>query len=127
MPTIPSARVHGHSPLVARLEGDAVRIERLKEVGRYALGVEWADRHDSILPYRQLRLACPCERCAAAPPPTELPAAAEQPRRLEQLGEESLFIGWADGHDTLLLLVELRALCRCSRCVAEPSFPISGQ
>lgn len=109
------------------LSGDAIRIGRLKEVGRYALGVEWGDRHDSILPYRQLRLACPCDACAAAPPPAGLAPEAERPRRLEQLGDESLYIGWADGHDTVLLLVELRALCRCSRCVAEPSFPISGQ
>ena len=109
------------------LPEDAVRVERLKEVGRYALGVEWGDRHDSILPYRQLRRACPCDACAVLSSSTTLPADAEQPRTLEQLGTQSLFIRWADGHDTVLLVEELRALCRCARCVAEPTFPISGQ
>src|SRR2546422_4291176 len=40
---------------------------KLTEVGRYALGVLWGDRHDSILPFRNLRRACPCETCTAAP------------------------------------------------------------
>ena len=52
---------------------DATHVEKLKEVGRYALGVEWGDRHDSILPYRSIRLACPCDACGTRPtdaPPT---------------------------------------------------------
>jgi len=27
----------------------------------------------------------------------------------------------------VLLTGELRALCRCARCVGEPDYPISGQ
>jgi DUF971 family protein len=106
---------------------EATRIERLKEVGRYALGVEWGDRHDSILPYRSLRRACPCEACEGTPPDAQLAAGAEQPSRLEVLGGESLFVRWADGHETLLLLEEVRGLCRCARCVGEPDYPISGR
>jgi DUF971 family protein len=105
---------------------EATRIERLTEVGRYALGVEWGDRHDSILPYRSLRRACPCEACTALGPEAVATPEAERPLRVEILGGQSVFLRWADGHETVLLLEELRGLCRCARCVAEPDFPISG-
>jgi DUF971 family protein len=105
---------------------DATHVERLSEVGRYALGVLWGDKHDSILPYRHLRLSCPCEACAAAAPTAPAPD-AERPVKLELLGGRSVFIGWADGHETILLLDELRDLCRCARCAGEPDYPISGR
>jgi DUF971 family protein len=99
----------------------------VKAVGRYALGIEWGDRHDSILPFRSLRAACPCEACAAAPPGTDLPAEALQVRDVQILGEASAFLRWADGHESVLLLEELRDLCRCARCVGEPDYPLSGR
>ena len=37
---------------------DATLVRKLKEVGRYALGVEWGDGHDSILPYKTIRHVC---------------------------------------------------------------------
>jgi DUF971 family protein len=101
----------------------AVRIDKLTQVGRYALGVQWGDGHDSILPLRTIRRACPCDACAAAP----APAPADQPALVDILGGQSVFIRWADGHETLLLTGELRDLCRCARCVGEPDYPISGQ
>jgi DUF971 family protein len=107
--------------------GEAAHIERLKQVGRYALGVEWGDGHDSIIPHRTIRRACPCDACAGADPAAPLPPAAEQPVRVELLGEESVFVGWSDGHETLLLTGELRALCRCAYCAGEPAYPISGR
>ncbi|TMA69744.1 MAG: DUF971 domain-containing protein [Deltaproteobacteria bacterium] len=106
---------------------DATHIERLKEVGRYALGVEWGDRHESILPYKNLRLACPCDACTAAAPDASLAPEAERPVDFQVLGDRSLFIRWADAHETLLLVEEVRNLCRCARCVGEPDFPISGR
>jgi DUF971 family protein len=106
---------------------DSTRIARLKEVGRYALGVEWADKHDSILPHRVIRRACPCDVCTAADPTAVQSAAAEQPVRVEVLGEQSVFLRWADGHETVLLTEELRALCRCAYCAGEPEHPISGR
>src|SRR5439155_1278719 len=69
---------HSRSP-------DATHIEKLTEVGRYALGVLWGDRHDSILPFRNLRRACPCETCTAAPE-VDLPPEAERLARVEVLG-----------------------------------------
>lgn len=101
----------------------SARIEKLTEVGRYALGVVWADGHDSILPFKNLRRACPCETCAIAPSEE----GSERLARVEVLGGRSLFLRWADGHESLLLLDEVRALCRCARCVGEPDYPITGR
>jgi DUF971 family protein len=106
---------------------EATQVEKLSEVGRYALGVVWGDRHDSILPFKALRAACPCETCATRPPETPLAAEAERLARLEPLGGRSLFLRWADGHETVLMLDEVRDLCRCARCVGEPDYPISGR
>jgi DUF971 family protein len=107
--------------------GERTHVERLKQVGRYALGVEWGDGHDSIIPHRTIRHVCPCESCEAAARDTPLPPDAEQPVRVELLGEEAVFIAWADRHETLLLTEELRALCRCAHCAGEPQHPISGR
>lgn len=105
---------------------EALQVEKLSEVGRYALGVQWGDRHDSILPYRNLRRACPCEACAAAGE-TAVSPEGERLARLQLLGAQSIFLRWGDGHETIFLLEELRNLCRCARCVGEPDFPISGR
>jgi DUF971 family protein len=105
---------------------DRTRVTRLKEVGRYALGVEWGDGHESIIPYRNVRRACPCETCTAAPAADPAPAAV-QPVHVEVLGGESVFVRFADEHETILLTDELRDLCRCARCVGEPDYPVSGR
>jgi DUF971 family protein len=106
---------------------DATHVERLTEVGRYALGVVWGDRHDSILPYRNLRRACPCEACTGTPADAQPSPDAERLARVEVLGEQSVFLRWGDGHETVLLVDELRDLCRCARCAGEPDYPISGR
>ncbi len=109
------------------LPPDATHVQRLKAVGRYALGVEWGDGHDSILPCRTIRRVCPCEECAALAPDRPLPTAAEQPASVDVLGGRSVFFRWADGHETVLLVEELRAICRCARCAGEPDYPVSGR
>src|SRR5262245_6821980 len=105
---------------------EATHVERLSEVGRYALGVVWGDRHDSILPYRNLRAACPCDACTARSADAPVSTEGERLVRAEVLGDKSVFLRWGDGHETLLLLEELRDLCRCARCVGEPDYPLSG-
>lgn len=103
-------------------------IDKLYAVGRYAFGVQWRDGHESIIPHRNVRRTCPCDACAAAPGGDgPLAPAAEQPIDVQILGEQSAFIRWADGHETILLLDEFRALCRCARCAGEPDYPISGR
>lgn len=105
---------------------EATRVDKLIQVGRYALGVNWADGHESILPHRNLRRACPCEACLGSLT-ASMASGAEDPAVVETLGDRSLFIRWRDGHETILLLDEVRALCRCARCVPEPEMPISGR
>jgi len=58
--------------------------------------------------------------------PDEPPPGSDQPTNIEVLGDRSVFFRWSDAHETLLLLEELRALCRCAHCVGEPDYPISG-
>ncbi|MCC6764108.1 MAG: DUF971 domain-containing protein [Deltaproteobacteria bacterium] len=103
----------------------APTIKRLREVGRYAVGIDWSDGHDSILPHRHLRTACPCNACLAAPP--EVGPSHCEVALVRTVGDGTLFIAWADEHETFFMADELRALCRCAHCVREPNYPISGQ
>lgn len=44
----------------------ATEPELLEQVGNYALGVHWKDRHHSIFAFDTLRQDCPCRACVAA-------------------------------------------------------------
>jgi len=101
------------------------KIKDLNEVGRYAVGVQWMDGHDSILPLQNLRRHCPCGACKGGVV-AEVSKAAARMRQFSRLGEQAVFIGWSDGHETLYTTRELRELCRCAYCVAEPERPITG-
>jgi DUF971 family protein len=81
-------------------------------VGRYALGVTWADDHSSIYPFDRLRLDDPAggsERADA------LTHAMGWPRDIKRL-HEGLRVTWSDDHESLYPYVLLRALCRCAGC-----------
>jgi DUF971 family protein len=81
-------------------------------VGRYALGVDWADNHGSIYPFERLRRDCPCGQCAALEtlaPPMAWPQAIKK-------ADAGLAVTWADGHASLYGYAELRGLCRCAGC-----------
>jgi DUF971 family protein len=101
------------------------RIRGLNEVGRYAIGVQWADGHDSIFPLENLRRACPCNSCAVAPE-GERALTANRLLQFSRLGDVAVYLAWTDGHETLYTTRQLRELCRCALCVQEPERPITG-
>lgn len=103
----------------------STEIRTLNEVGRYAVGIQWADGHDSIYPYENLRRYCPCNTCGGRLE-GEIPPASQRLAHLSRLGDKAVFLGWADGHETLYTTAQLRDLCGCAHCVSEPEKPITG-
>jgi DUF971 family protein len=100
-------------------------IRGLNDVGRYAVGVNWSDGHDSIYPLENLRRFCPCNACGGRLD-GEIPPASQRLSQLSRMGTAAVYLGWADGHETLYTLAQLRDLCRCAYCVKEPERPITG-
>ncbi len=100
-------------------------IKSLHEVGGYAVGVQWSDGHDSIYPLENLRRFCPCDSCQGNVQ-GEIPQVSKRLRQFSRLGGQGVFLGWGDGHETLYTTHQLRELCRCAYCVAEPERPITG-
>ena len=101
------------------------RIRGLNEVGRYAVGIQWVDGHESIYPLENLRRYCPCNVCAGAAE-GEIPNAAQRLLQLSRLGDVAVYLSWVDGHETLYTTAQLREICRCALCVQEPERPITG-
>jgi DUF971 family protein len=93
-------------------QGDPNRPKDVHLVGRYAVGVDWADGHGSIYPFEHLRRSCGCGDCGQLVAPA---ASASWPRELKKL-EAGLGVVWTDGHESLLPWPDLRAACRCASC-----------
>jgi DUF971 family protein len=91
-------------------QGDPNRPKDVHLVGRYALGIDWADGHGSIYPFEHLRAACACGACG---PDTRPPTT--WPKEINKL-DTALRIVWADDHASVLPYAELRAGCRCASC-----------
>lgn len=81
-------------------------------VGRYAVGVTWADQHGSIFPFDRLRRACPCEGCGALVATTPSQTWPQEITRTPA----GLRVLWADAHESLWPYAALRALCQCAGC-----------
>lgn len=81
-------------------------------VGRYALGVTWADQHGSIYPFDRLRHACPCGHCAEV---ENLTREMAWPRDIARR-PEGLRVVWTDAHESLYPYPALRAGCQCAGC-----------
>jgi len=81
-------------------------------VGRYAVGVTWADNHGSIYPFDQLRPACPCGLCAGL---EDLTAQMKWPRAINRT-PAGMRVEWSDSHESLYPYPELRAGCKCAAC-----------
>jgi DUF971 family protein len=101
------------------------KIRGLNEVGRYAVGVQWVDGHDSIYPLENLRRFCPCNICGGRID-GEIPAASQRLAQLSRMGDSAMYLEWHDGHETLYTMDQLRDLCGCAYCVKEPERPITG-
>jgi DUF971 family protein len=99
-------------PLPIFGQPDPTTVRDVHLVGRYALGVTWADEHGSIFPFVPLRRDCDCGVCAGAAtlaPPMTWP----QQIKREPAG---LAVVWSDGHASLYPWAALRARCRCAAC-----------
>jgi DUF971 family protein len=81
-------------------------------VGRYALGVTWADDHSSIYPFDRLRLDDPARDGESE---IALSDAMSWPKEIKRL-PEGLRVRWTDDHESLYPYPALRALCRCAGC-----------
>jgi DUF971 family protein len=80
-------------------------------VGRYALGVTWADDHSSIYPFDRLRLDDP----GGEGPEAALTPAMSWPRDIKKL-PDGLRVTWSDERQSLYPYALLRSLCRCAGC-----------
>jgi len=87
--------------------------------------VQWVDGHDSIFPLQELRRHCPCLKCNGNVE-GEIPPASQRLTQLTRLGEQGIFLEWADGHETLYTMQQLRDCCRCAYCIPEPEKPVTG-
>jgi DUF971 family protein len=102
--------VKGRLPILGQPNPDVPRDVHL--VGRYALGVTWADDHGSIYPFEQLRRACACGRCATLP---DVEPAMTWPRDIAR-ADAGLAVTWSDAHGSFYPYATLRARCRCAAC-----------
>jgi DUF971 family protein len=110
---------------MALIKSKTPKIKGLHEVGRYAIGIQWVDGHESIFPLENLRRVCACDSCKGNVT-GEIPPASQRLKQFSRLGEAAVFLGWADGHETILTMRQLRDACRCAYCVGEPERPITG-
>ena len=83
-------------------------------VGRYAIGVTWADGHGSIYPFDRLRLDDPAG-AGAAEAEAGLTQEMTWPQDIKKL-PGALRVRWLDGHESDYPYPALRALCRCAGC-----------
>jgi len=81
-------------------------------VGRYALGITWADGHGSIYPFDRLRLDDPAGESQEEGTLTQEMTWPKEIRKLP----EALQVAWLDGRESAYPYATLRALCRCAGC-----------
>ena len=100
----------GRLPILGQPSPDVPRDVHL--VGRYALGVTWADEHGSIFPFEPLRRACACGACAGL---EHVEPRMVWPRDIRRT-DTGLVVTWSDAHASRYPYADLRALCRCAAC-----------
>jgi DUF971 family protein len=97
-------------PIIGQPDPDTPRDVHL--VGRYALGVTWADQHGSIYPFEHLRRDCGCGECGSLAAVTQAMAWPAEIKRTPA----GLRVVWSDRHESLYAYPHLRAACRCAAC-----------
>jgi DUF971 family protein len=98
-----------HLPILGQPDPNEPRDVHL--VGRYAVGVTWADGHSSIYPFDRLRLDDPAGPATGG----ALTEAMTWPRDIKKL-PDTLRITWSDGRASAYPYSALRALCKCAGC-----------
>lgn len=91
------------------------------------LTIAWADGHQSVYDFEELRWQCPCAECAGeGGRPGTLATTSEladdqvELDQMEAVGLFGLRPYWKDGHNTGIYgLSMLRALCPCEECRTE--------
>ena len=88
----------------------------ISRVRDHALQIDWADGAESVLPLREIRIACGCAVCrdeltnAPVLDPATVPADIRA-NRIAPVGNYALTFEWSDGHSTGIYPWEnLRAL-----------------
>ena len=97
-------------PIVGQPDPDLPKEVHL--VGRYALGVTWADSHGSIYPFERLRRDCPCGACGTL---DTLSQPMAWPAEIKKT-PEGLRVVWSDQHASLYPYPHLRSICSCAAC-----------
>jgi DUF971 family protein len=85
------------------------------------LALAWGDGHESYIPFKGLREACPCAFCTAGKgsDPNSAAEMGSDPiiKALLPVGAYAVQIAWSDGHDTGIYTFEnLRRMCGCVEC-----------
>lgn len=91
---------------------DPAQPKEVHLVGRYAVGVTWADGHGSIYPFDRLRLDDPA---SGATVEGDLTQEMTWPAEIKKL-PEVLRVRWLDGRESDYPYAALRARCRCAGC-----------
>lgn len=109
-----------------RLKADPINYH-LEEVRR-TLVVRWRGGHESHFAFDELRQACPCADCRAAPKSEgglqvlTGPVVRRGEARIVEIspvGRYALSFTWSDGHRTGIYSFDfLRRLCPCATCRA---------
>ena len=91
-----------------------------------ALGITWADGHESVIPYQMLRDKCPCARCRDMREAGKKPLSMTLTTKLDgwkRLGNYALHFSWGDSHSEGIFAYDfLRGMCGCGTCTMPEKY-----